>query len=53
LRTLQTLRDSCGQTSQSALFDHCRAQAEFIVRFPECDAECRALAAPFIPRPSR
>jgi cytochrome b pre-mRNA-processing protein 3 len=55
LRTLDTLRTSCavGSHSSSVLADHCRHQATFILQFPECDARCRTLADPFLPKPSR
>jgi hypothetical protein len=33
--------------------EYCRQQADFIKRFPECDRECRDLAARFAPQPSR
>ena len=52
-RTLETLRSSCAQAPGPELAEYCRQQAEFIKRFPECDNECRALAARFASQPSR
>jgi hypothetical protein len=34
--------------AQPQLDEHCRAQAEFILRFPQCDAECDVLARHYI-----
>ncbi|RKG96673.1 hypothetical protein [Corallococcus carmarthensis] len=31
----------------------CARQADFLVRFPECDDACRREVEPFLPRPSR
>ncbi len=53
-RTLRTLETTCrSKASASGLEDFCRGQAEFIVRFPECDAVCSALAEPRRSLPSR
>jgi len=52
-RILETLRTSCMHARGLAFSDYCRGQADFIRRFPECDSECRALAARFAPQPSR
>lgn len=52
-RTLETLRTTCSQARGPELADYCRQQADFVKRFPECDSECRELAARFAPRPSR
>ena len=35
------------------LEDECRSRLEFLERFPECDASCRALAAAHRRRPAR
>ncbi len=35
------------------LVDECRARAEFLERFPECDASCRDLVARQLRRPTR
>jgi hypothetical protein len=43
--TLSTLRTVCATPHwPDGLRSYCRDQAELVVRFPECDAECRALA---------
>ncbi len=52
-RTLETLRASCMQARGPTFTDYCREQADFVRRFPECDSECRELAARFAPHPSR
>jgi cytochrome b pre-mRNA-processing protein 3 len=52
-RTRETLRSSCLQARDPDVAEHCRQEAEFITRFPECNAECRELAAHFAHRPSR
>ncbi|HXC51370.1 MAG TPA: hypothetical protein VN634_10835 [Candidatus Limnocylindrales bacterium] len=31
----------------------CRDEATFLMRFPECQQECRALVAAYLPQPSR
>lgn len=53
LRTLETLRTTCGENPEEPLADTCREQAELVLRFPDCDADCRALADRFSPRSSR
>lgn len=52
-RTLETLRTSCMHSRGPTLTKHCRDQATFIQRFPECQQECRELAERFEPKPSR
>jgi cytochrome b pre-mRNA-processing protein 3 len=52
-RTLETLRTTCRQPPGPQMAEHCRQEAEFVLRFPECDSECRELATRFIRRPSR
>jgi hypothetical protein len=44
-RTLSVLRSPCGPTRRTdALEKFCHDQAQFIIEFPECDAECLAVA---------
>lgn len=44
-RTLHALTSTCQATPRSSgLEDFCREQAQFVLRFPECDASCRALS---------
>jgi cytochrome b pre-mRNA-processing protein 3 len=38
---------------QPRLADHCQAQAEFILRFPQCDDDCQELARRFLPMARR
>jgi hypothetical protein len=52
-RTLETLRTTCVRAHGYELTEYCRKQADFITHFPECDSECRDLAARFTPPPSR
>lgn len=52
-RTRETLRTACAQATGATLAEHCRLQAAFIERFPECDRECRDLARRHTPRPTR
>jgi hypothetical protein len=53
-RTLQTLETTCDRTKRPhGLDDFCREQAEFVVKFPECDAACSQRAAQFRPLPAR
>lgn len=52
-RTRETLRSTCSQALELDVAEHCREQAAFITRFPECDAACRDLAAHVAHRPSR
>jgi hypothetical protein len=51
-RTIETLATVC-RSHQLGLARFCRVQAELVVRFPECDATCRAVADPHLPRGSR
>lgn len=52
-RTMETLRTTCMHASGAQLTEHCREQANFVERFPECDRECRELAQRFHPQPTR
>jgi hypothetical protein len=54
-RALEDLRTTCADPARAngALRDHCRAQAEFLTLFPECDAVCRSLAAGALPHARR
>jgi cytochrome b pre-mRNA-processing protein 3 len=52
-RTLETLRTVCVDPHDSVLRDFCQGQADFIMRFPECDDACLALVQPHVPRPMR
>jgi hypothetical protein len=46
-RTYEELVTVC--SAQPGLEDHCRSEAELILRFPQCDAECHTLARRFFP----
>jgi hypothetical protein len=53
-RTLRTLETTCRlEGREGGLEGFCRRQAEFILRFPECDASCASAAAPYRIAPSR
>ncbi len=41
-RTYDELATVC--STQPGLDDHCRDEADLLLRFPQCDADCRALA---------
>ncbi len=47
-RISEELRALCSPPDP-ALADHCRHQARFLVRFPECDAACESLARRAMP----
>jgi cytochrome b pre-mRNA-processing protein 3 len=52
-RTLGTLSEFCDpKRGLKGIDDFCRQQADFILRFPQCDTACRALVAPYH-RPTR
>ncbi len=43
-RTIEELREFCGERRPDALRDHCRQLASFAEEFKECGIDCRALA---------
>ncbi len=45
-RVYDELSTTCA--TQPQLDEHCRAQAEFILRFPQCGSDCDALARHFL-----
>lgn len=49
-RTITTLQHACVQPSGGTLSSYCREQAEFVEHFPECDQQCRKLAARSAPQ---
>jgi hypothetical protein len=53
-RTVRTLESTCSVMNRpEGLADFCRTQAEFVSKFPECDAACASLARKFLPQPTR
>ncbi len=52
---LEDLKAACTDPirEDGALRDHCRAQAEFLTLFPECDRVCQSVAAGALPRARR
>lgn len=53
-RTRQTLESTCETARErTGLDDYCRAQARFLVEFPECDAACLTLTARCLARATR
>jgi hypothetical protein len=53
-RTMRTLQSTCVAPERTrGLDDFCRGQAEFILKFSECDAPCVSLAGKFRPNPTR
>ena len=52
-RTLDNLVTVCADSGAAGLSEFCREQAEFILKFPECDDTCRAMARRHLLRPTR
>jgi hypothetical protein len=53
-RTLQNLKSTCRpERRPSGLDDYCQRQADFILKFPECDRACEDLATQQTNQPSR
>ncbi|QSQ21252.1 hypothetical protein JY651_39670 [Pyxidicoccus parkwayensis] len=42
-----------GVKKKAAFAERCARQADFLNRFPECDAACKQEIAPFLPEPTR
>ena len=45
-RALEELATTCA--TQPQLEDHCRAEATFIMRFPQCNQDCKELARRYL-----
>jgi hypothetical protein len=45
--TLDAFATMCAPP-RDGLFDHCRAQAAFLLKFDECDEDCRARVSPLL-----
>ena len=53
-RTVDGLRQFCGESRPAPLDAHCRELASFAAEFDECQDGCRALVRPLLtPRPTR
>ena len=52
-RTQETLRTVCARVPGPELTERCRASAELVMRFPECDGACQALASRFTSKPTK
>jgi hypothetical protein len=52
-RTFETLNFTCTHTNGKILAGYCRKQAEFLVRFPECNDSCQRTCHRFFPRPTK
>jgi hypothetical protein len=53
-RTLQNLKSTCqSERRPSGLDDYCHRQADFILKFPECDRTCESLARRQMNEPTR
>jgi hypothetical protein len=53
-RTLGGVQFLCGQSPRTdALEKRCTEQLQFIVKFPECDGPCQAIARGHAPRPTK
>src|SRR5512140_1978259 len=54
VREYGVLEQVCGRGPRDdALTERCRTQAEFVLDFPECDADCRILAGSHLPQATR
>jgi cytochrome b pre-mRNA-processing protein 3 len=51
--TLAGFHTLCEPLQQEALRPRCRAEAEFLLQFPECDEACQILVAPHLGSPTR
>jgi hypothetical protein len=49
-RSLQDLTEGCARPDALPGFvrQHCEAQARFVLEFPECDSQCRSVAAKLV-----
>ncbi len=45
--SLEAFKTAC-TPPRAGLFDHCRAQADFLTNFDRCADECRSLVAPLL-----
>lgn len=53
-RTVDELRQFCGEGRPRALDAHCRELAAFAAQFDACRDECKAIVSPHLaPRPTR
>jgi len=53
-RTVDELKEFCGEGQADALAEHCRELASFAAQFPECRGDCEALVRHHLtPRPTR
>lgn len=52
-RTLATLRTTCARADGEQLRGYCQQEAEFVSRFPECDASCQSTCQQYLPRPTK
>jgi len=53
-RDLEALHRLCPTAElQEGLSQRCRERAEFILKFPECDSQCRQFAYALLPGPER
>jgi hypothetical protein len=52
-RTLENLRTICTKTPTGSLREFCNGQAELVLKLPECDEACRALANRYLQAPTR
>jgi len=52
-RTQANLRDICAPTVDASIHAFCRQQAELLLQFQECEADCQRLASEHLFRPTR
>ncbi|HZR84431.1 MAG TPA: hypothetical protein VFD92_25255 [Candidatus Binatia bacterium] len=51
--TMDTIRSMCADRSDAAIRQRCREQAQFLLAFPECDADCEQALEPLFQHPTR
>ncbi len=51
--TLSALHTACAHADGEQLREYCQQQAEFVSRFPECDANCQSVCRRYLPRPTK
>lgn len=52
-RIQETVRGSCSHAKSDELRDYCEEQAQFLTRFPECEATCQDLCKRYAARATK
>jgi len=53
VHTLETLETICTHAQGPDLTEYCREQTQFIVRLPECAANCQEICRRLAPKPTK